>query len=361
MKGPRINVVVPVIDRDGLTDYWIKIDEHLKKIADTHIIDHKKPYSKNPFYFIKLALQAKKADIVHVQHVYCLFGVLFDKFNNVFAFLFYFFLKFPLGPKVITTIHDVVEDTNINFIQRLYLNMMNFPMRVFSDKVIVHKHTMRRQLLSQGFSDEQIVKLPFGVDVLKKVLTQKEARKKFKIPEKKTIVLFGWIRHDKQPELVIDALPLLPDMQVLVIGGVTPHEKKFYASFKEHVKKSGVADRVKFIGRIPSKEKYNWLCCADVLVLPYSRISSSGALSDSITVNVPLVTSQLSEFKEVEKEWGVLTTTNVYDKKVLAKAIKAVIKTKPRFTKMRNTYIKANSREKVAQLTEKLYASVIKN
>lgn len=364
MKKQKINALIPWRSKDGIMIYWLRINKQLKKYLKVNIIKNKFPNSLNPFYFIKLALKAKKCDLLHIQHNYCLFGSLFKKINSIYALLFYSVAKLPVGPKIITTMHDIVEPSRLRFYEKAYLDFMNLPIKLFSTKIIIHKDNSRNQLIRQGFNAEKIVKIPHGVDDLKNIPSSREMRKRFKIPEKKTIILYGWLKKDKQYDKVIDALPYLPDMQLLIIGDTLriigdTRDEDHLIFLKNYAKKKGVEDRVIFKHGIPTEKIFEWLSCGDVTVLPYKKISASGALSDSISAHLPVITSDLPEFKEAEKT-GVLKVVNVYSKKELANAIQKLINNPTKMKKANLKYVAENNRGVVARKTKELYEEVLK-
>ena len=356
-KEPKIAVLVSWwTKRCGVKDYWLKIDKFLEKNIKTDIIKNTRGPTLNPFYFISLAKKCKKYDLLHVQHNYSLFGSIFNKINSIHAFLFYFLVKFPKGPKIITTMHDIVEPRKLNFIKRAYLDFMNLPLKLFSNKIIVHRNVVRDQLIRQGFKAKNIYVVNYGVDDVKGLLSPKEARRRFGLPERKTVVQFGFVRPDKRYELTINAMTELPDVQLFILGD-TPY-KNYFKFLKKEISKKGLEKRVIFKDKIPQNMNYAWLSCGDVIVLPYARISASGVLSDAISTHLPIVTSDIPEFKETEK-LGVLKTTNVNSETEFAKTISEVIKN-PNTTKANILkYIKKNNRNEVAKRTKQIYEEVL--
>ena len=350
----QVKVLIPWGPGDGIQNYALRLYKEFKKDVKITFIKNKKPGSVNPFYFLSLALKSRKCDILHIQHNYCLFGTLFNKLNSIYAWLYYFTVKIFNKTKIITTMHDLEEPNKLKFYEKWYLFFMNFPVILCSDKIIVHKQETVDQLSRQFFNKKKIVKLPLGVDKLENILSSKKARKIFNVPQKKTIVLYGWIRPDKHYEKVIKILPKLGDVQILILGGY----RQVYESYIKEIKKLsediGMSKRVLFKGMIPEKEKFNWLCCGDLFILPYSRISASGVLNDAISIKRPIITSKVKELVEMEEEYGVLKSINVDSETILIKTIKEFFE-KNHLLKNQNKFIKENNREEVAKKTRKVY------
>ncbi|MBN2421489.1 glycosyltransferase [Candidatus Woesearchaeota archaeon] len=357
MKSPRINVLLPWTHNCGIMIYWLRIDKELKKYQKTNIIKNTSTASMNPFYFISLANKAKKCDLLHIQHNYNVFGSFLGKFNSTFAWLFYFLLKFPKGPKVITTLHDIVEPKHLSLLKKIYLKFMNFPVNRFSDKIIVHEANSENTLIRQGFDKNKIVRIPHGITDVEHLLSKTEARKRFNIPNKKTIMLYGWVKKIKQYEKVIDSLEYLDDVQVMILGN--PLDEEYYEFLLNYVKEKNVEDKVIFRQNVNTDAIFQWLRCADIVVLPYSRITASGALSDSISAHLPIITSKIPEFAQYEKEWHVVKTADVDSPKKLADTIKNVLKNPHQLDKHLIKFIKHNNRDVIARRTKKLYEEVL--
>ncbi len=352
----RINAVILWTNQEALKIYWNRLSRELNKSFQIKLIKHTQPHTLNPFYFIKLAKEAKKCDIIHIQHNYNLFGSLFNKFHSIYAWLFYLVLKISNSPKIVTTIHDTVEPNNLRFYERIYLEFMNLPLKLFNDKIIVHTEYARNQLIRQGFNEEKIVSIPLPLCTVERIKTSKQARSKLNISEKKTIVLFGYMSPIKQYELVFNALTYLPDMQLLIIGDTLDEQ---YTNFlKDEVKKKRLTDRVSFIGRATSEEIYGWLSCGDVIILPYKSNTGSATLADAISTNTPVITSNLEGFKEIEEKWKAIKVTDVYSKENLARVIKETISNPEELKKNMRLYFKENNGFAIAKRTKRIYKEV---
>lgn len=356
-KTPRIGLLIPWRKAGGIMIYSLKLAEKLKKYFTINVIKSPTPRTLNPFYFTNLAKQSRKNDLLHIQHSYSFFGSLFGIFHGIYAPLFYSSVKRNSGPKIITTMHDLVEPRKLNFLKKTYLAFMNFPIKKYSDRIIAHDIMLKDQLVRQGFDSKQIKVIPLGTEGPKKLMNSKEARKKSGIPERKTIVLYGWIRKDKQYNLVLDALSKLNDVQVLILGNV--QDKGHFKKINEKINDLNLNNRVIFRHGIPDEHVFDFLQCADVVVLPYARISSSAVLNDSLAANLPAITSDLPEFRKIKQDFNCVKITNVYDKNTLAKTISEVLKNSAELRKNAKNFVKHNSRDFVASETKKLYDEVL--
>lgn len=76
-----------------------------------------------------------------------------------------------------------------------------------------------------------------------------------------TIVSVGRLSYDKGTDLILQALAALPDFCLILVGSGNVERWQAYAE------EQGVADRVQFVGRVPTYEALEWYRRADVAVL----------------------------------------------------------------------------------------------
>lgn len=358
-RKPIIFSLIPWTKEVGIEHYWPAIKNKLDNLIPTTIIKNYSPESLNPFHYLNLANKSRRCDLLHIQHNYCLFGVLFHKLNSIYAWLYYLAIFFLKNPKIITTMHDIVEPKGLSFHKRLYLNFMNLPLKLFNDKIIVHSEITKDQLIRQGFKKSKIAVIPHGLDKFDKIISHKDARKKMHLPDKKTVLLYGWIRADKQYELVIEAMKYLPSIQLFIVGTCHLDDEGYIEFLKKQIKKANISDRVIFPNTIvKGSERFDYIACGDVMILPYQKISASGALNDAVSMHVPCITSKIPIFLEMETDGGVVTT-NVYSATDLAESIKRIIDNSSVEEKKLCSFIEKNKREHVAELTKKIYDEVL--
>jgi teichuronic acid biosynthesis glycosyltransferase TuaC len=118
-----------------------------------------------------------------------------------------------------------------------------------------------------------------------------------------TLMSVGHLEPRKGHELVIQALPALPDVH-LNIAGSGPDRKKL--EDLAHTLK--VQDRVRFLGPLPQAELKRWYGGADALVLASSREGWANVLLESMACGTPVVASNVWGTPEVvaSPEAGIL-------------------------------------------------------
>jgi glycosyltransferase involved in cell wall biosynthesis len=146
------------------------------------IVENINPNSVNPIYWIKMALNLKKSDIIHIQHEFGLFGCFWrGKICGLASYFFYliiFILKKLKKYKIITTMHEVYEDKKIHsLIRKAYYRLREWPIIFFSDLIIVHTNKARQELISRAMK-KKIVTIPHGSYQTPIFLDELECKKK---------------------------------------------------------------------------------------------------------------------------------------------------------------------------------------
>lgn len=118
-----------------------------------------------------------------------------------------------------------------------------------------------------------------------------------------TLMSVGHLEPRKGHELVIQAMPALPDVH-LNIAGSGPDRKKL----EDLAQALKVQDRVRFLGPLPQTELKRWYGGADALVLASSREGWANVLLESMACGTPVVASNVWGTPEVvaSPEAGVL-------------------------------------------------------
>lgn len=132
-------------------------------------------------------------------------------------------------------------------------------------------------------------------------------RKKLKIPpERPVVLLVGRIVAHKGIEHFIEAARYLPDVQFLVAGEGTHLE-----SMEHLAQRLGVADRVRFLGRISQESLPKVYAVCDVFVLPsVSRLEAFGIVAlEAMATGKPVVVADIPGVREVIEDGveGLLT------------------------------------------------------
>lgn len=133
-----------------------------------------------------------------------------------------------------------------------------------------------------------------------------EHRKALRLqPDDQVILFFGNLRPSKGLDVLLQAMPKvrrdLPRVKLFIVG--KPHRdgslNQYLATIDELELSEAVTVEARFI---PDNEVGLWFELADVVVLPYLKVYSSGVIKLAYSYGVPVVASRLSGTEEVLEE-----------------------------------------------------------
>jgi glycosyltransferase involved in cell wall biosynthesis len=153
------------------------------------------------------------------------------------------------------------------------------------------------------------------------------ARASLGVSDRRVITLLGHMNKRRGHKLVIEALRELPDdVLALFVGAPLRGREYMVDQFKEYAVKQGVEARTRFMGFVPEEELERVLAATDVALAPYRSMSASGALATLISAGRPIVTSDLSQFRELAAmEPGAFHSFTPYKSAQLVGAIESAL------------------------------------
>lgn len=189
-------------------------------------------------------------------------------------------------------------------------------------------------------------------------ISASKARSSLGIPHNNRVILcFGFIRENRGYEYLIKSVENYKDMTILIVGKVW--DKDTYNSVKKSIQNKPNFRLI--TGWIPNQEIQIYFNACDVVVLPYTDITTSGVIPLAYAFKKPVVASAIGGIKDVVSEkTGILVPPK--DSVALRKAINSI------FTKdIANMGIHAYefaqnelSWEKSAGKIKNLYVSLLK-
>ena len=205
-----------------------------------------------------------------------------------------------LGKPVVVT----ARGTDVNLIPRHALprRMILNAARDCAATVTVCQ-ALKDELVALGAAADKITVLRNGVDLaLFHPEERASARAAFGMT-RFTLASVGHLIERKGHELVIEALPALPDARLLIAGS-GPEEARLRALAAS----LGVAGRVEFLGALPQQRLRTLYSGADALVLASSREGWANVLLEAMACGAPVVASNVWGTPEVvaAPEAGVL-------------------------------------------------------
>jgi glycosyltransferase involved in cell wall biosynthesis len=221
-------------------------------------------------------------------------------------------------PVVITA-----RGTDVNLIPRYRLprSMIRFAARKAGGIVAVSQ-ALKDRLIDLGIPAERVRVLRNGVDLdLFHPGSRSAARTRLGLSTP-TLLSVGNLIELKGHDLVIAALPALPQHSLIIVGEGPEH-----LALEHLATRLGVAGRVRFLGRIAHESLPEIYSAADALVLASSREGWPNVLLEAMACGTPVVAANVGGTSEVigAPEAGVLIERRTSED--IANAVKALFET----------------------------------
>ena len=156
-------------------------------------------------------------------------------------------------------------------------------------RVVVHSERAVEQLAELGVEARRIPHPVF------------EAPRELPPPRGQTLLFFGLLREYKGIDVLLRALPDVPEARLVVAGDPIDPVEPLLAQASE----LGVADRIEWrLEFVPDEEVMALMEGAAAVVLPYRQHDSSGVLATAIGYGRPVVVTDVGSLGEIVREFG---------------------------------------------------------
>lgn len=262
---------------------------HHKKVPGPRLL-----HTLNPWYWWKTAKYIRKEnpDLI-----------LYDWYQPFFGPMFYgigLLLPRKLRKRMAAITENVISH-EARFIDRFLTRIGLYWSRAYlalSNQVV--------QDLKPFQSNQPVFRseLPVFDAYQKSGLTREKLHHKFGVaPEDRILLFFGYIRHYKGLDLLIDALKILRQEDSryrLLIAGESYEDVNIY---HQHIEKNGLGSAVYFQeAYIDNAEVGDWFEAADVVVLPYRTATQSGILNMAYGFHKPVIITDVGGLGEFVRE-----------------------------------------------------------
>ena len=181
--------------------------------------------------------------------------------------------------------------------------------------------------LSDRVNNRKLKVVPHYVEVRSIDISPAQARAALNLDGVRTVTILGFIYPTKGHQLIIEAMPELPnDITVIFAGGSAPGHEQFVQDCLALAKERGVGDRLRVTGYLSEEELERYLVATDLAVCPFEMTSASGSLSTWISAARPILTSdvpQVAEYNRLEPD--AIKIFKPYNPTALAKAIQQIL------------------------------------
>lgn len=267
------------------------------------------------------------------------------------------------GIPVVLTVHDVNPLFNSGS-DHLLTSVYNQV-----DHLIVH-HSSAVSVLQDRFgvnNTEKISIIPHGPlqsENIPKDKTRRDARKDLGIPNSASVItFFGEIKYYKGLDILIDAVvkaaEKVPDLYLLMAG--KPETLKEIPN-TSILKENNISYQANF-SFIPNDEVWKYYLAANIIALPYRRISQSGVLFSAIAHERFTVCSDVGGLPELIEMVGGGQIIPKESAARLADAITMLLKKKDRLDiaaqKAHSRLLDLCSWNRISKLTQNVYAKIL--
>lgn len=155
-------------------------------------------------------------------------------------------------------------------------------------------HAMRRSMIKLGMDADNIRVHYTGVDLDRFTPQDRDAAKAAQNLSGPVVLCLGALIPRKGQELLIRALPLLPDVTLVLVGHGP--QKSAYEALASDL---GVADRLGVLGNMPHDALPRLLNAADVMALPSESEGLANAWVEALACGTPIVISDVGGAREL--------------------------------------------------------------
>jgi glycosyltransferase involved in cell wall biosynthesis len=243
----------------------------------------------------------ERADIIHVQHGWLLFG---GPFQSLLFPALMILLRL-LGKPTIITMHVVVKreskisrNSLVNFLIHSYVVFVSKFIEKFFNMVIVHNKLMKCVLQREyDFNGNKIFVIPHGVRKPSNNLIEKSYNGL-------TVLTFGFIRKEKGLEYLIEAFKKFVlyyrDARLIIAGGSHAHDDIDYTKQVKSKIDHHEQGKVIFTGYLSEGKLDELISVSDIIVLPSLElhyIEASGTIARVAGYGKPIICSRVPKFK----------------------------------------------------------------
>jgi glycosyltransferase involved in cell wall biosynthesis len=303
--------------------------------------------SISPAMIVKLAQVVKDYDVLHVH--------LPDPMANLAIWL--------VRPECKIVIHwhsDIVKQKKL---LKLYRPLQDWLLRR-ADSIIVTSEAYLESSLDLARFKSKVVIVPIGIrDPIS--FTSEIAVKKLqeKYHSKRIVFSLGRMSYYKGFSYLVDAAKYLDDDTVILIGG----SGELLAGLQMKIDSSGLADKVKLLGKIPHEELFSYYSYCDLFCLPsiFKSEAFGVVLLEAMAFSKPIIATEIPDSGVPWVNCHDVSGINVpiMDSVALAKAINSILSDKDLLRRYadgaRDRYLSMFTADKMVLSTSKLYADIL--
>ena len=277
--------------------------------------------------------------------------------------LLYLTLMRWLGLAVVETAHVVTPHEPLPFQRAIYGRIHRR-----AHRVIAHSEVDRGRLRHElGVPDDRLAVIPHGeygfFDPGGEACDRQAARNGLGLePESEVALFFGYIREYKGLDLLLEAWPAVaamrPAARLVVAGDPVRLGAERRRELEGRARALGAVSRFEYV---PFAEVHRYFAAADLLVMPYRRISQSGVLYLALALGLPVVATRVGALPEMLRDGDSALLVPPESSEALAEAIGRVLgdaDLRRRLAEGGRQVARAHSWPAIAERTEALFSGL---
>jgi glycosyltransferase involved in cell wall biosynthesis len=162
-------------------------------------------------------------------------------------------------------------------------------------------------------------------DIFAPAIDPVEARRRLDLPDRPTVLFFGYVRHYKGLDLLVEALPKVRDtrdVQLIVAGEFYERREEIEARIGQLGLDTGEHPAVRlFSDYIPNEQVHLYFSAADLVAQPYRSATPSGVAQTAFFFEKPMIVTDLGVLSEVVPDGKAGFVVPPEDPDALARAI----------------------------------------
>lgn len=296
-------VSLPQLEIYSGNPYWEKLQEALARLDVTFVTTEDKLYLQWGW----LVRHRQNVDVLHLHHLQHHYDWRQTKasWQMLLKFVGKLILARLLGYRIVWTMHNVYPHQRLRPL--LVGRLAHIAVAQLSSAIIVHCEYARQELAREFFRRRNVHTIPHPSysGVYPNTTSREQARTHLNLPPHAPVFLFlGAIRPYKGLDQLIAAFRRLTEDACLVIAG-KPWRDDFVAELRGLM---GDDERIMLRPSfIPDDDLQHYFNAADVVVLPYARVLSSGSALLALTFGRAVVAPRAGCLTEdVTPDVGVL-------------------------------------------------------
>lgn len=281
--------------------------------------------SLDVLHYLIRAVQAglTDADVIHVQHEYDIYGPKSVASWVVFPVLW--LLARLRGRPVVTTFHSAwtseTVDPPLVGLKWAYLRLNNRMLAAVTD-VAVFLSPETREAFEETTPLSDVEVLAHGVPTDLHPMESAAARHHLGLESDGPVVAEpGFVRPQKGYHLFLDIAERVDEASFVVAGGIQEGE---YAEYMADLEERCGEDVV-ITGVLDDQAFHAAFSAMDVALLPYETVTQSGILNWCLAYEVPVVATDVEEFRELHTAHGFPAVFPRDDPDAGAEAVRSVL------------------------------------